>query len=459
MVRILVNCLLLPLFAVSAACLPGHALAQARGGPPAGLPAGMPPGIPAGPPSGPPAGPPGGMPDGPPVLPPHGPPVWAGEGVTNAPNGADGIASAQAVRAQALAKRERARAAQRLKADPRAYEVDRNGALAIRGEVLATGLDAADLARIERKGFSILRRDEIAGLGTTLAVVVRDGTPAERAVRMLRRIAPHGTYALNHVMFESGTAAGPATVRAGQGDGGGRSVKVGMIDTGVAPQVGSTARITLVQRNFTQDGSDPELHGTAVAELLARPGGAVSIYAADIFGSAPHDGTSELLIRALGWMSAQRVPVVNVSMVGPANPIVGAVMHKLIGLGFTIVAPVGNDGPAAKPLYPASYPGVIAVSGAGADGRLLPEASRVKRVDFVAPGMASVAGVSGRETTVRGTSFAAPVISRLLADRIARPDRDQARRAIAALTREARKPDRDRRWFGHGLVGGATSAR
>jgi subtilisin family serine protease len=357
-----------------------------------------------------------------------------------------------------MAEPEQRRATARAKADPAAYELDRNGALAIRGEVLATGLEATDLAMIERKGFSVKRGEEIAGLGTTLAVLMHDGMSAVRAIGILRRIAPHGSYALNNVMFESGTASAQTPSPSRPGDARGRPSKVGMIDTGVAPQVGAAPRIRLVQRNFAAGDSHPDLHGTAVADLIARESGAVTIYAADIFGSDPHGGTSELLIRALGWMASERVPVVNVSMVGPANPIVEAITEKLIGLGFTIVAPVGNDGTAAKPLYPASYRGVIAVSAAGADGRLLPEASRVRRVDFVAPGIATVS-ISGRQTEIRGTSFAAPVVSRLLADQIEAPDREAALRAIAMLVRNAQRPKKDRRWYGYGLVGEVADAR
>jgi len=396
------------------------------------------------------------MPGGPPDLPARGPPPWAADA---AGNGAVGIARAEAARARTISKPQQRRAAARARANPGAYELDRNGALAIRGEVLATGLDAADLARIERKGFSILRREEIAGIGTTLAVVVHDGTPAVRAIDRLRRIAPHATFALNHVMFESGGAAPVSPAKASPSPGGERPARVGMIDTGVAPAVGGLPRVALVQRNFTADGSNPQLHGTAVAELLARTPGTLTIYAADIFGSGPHDGTSELLIRALGWMAGERVPVINVSMVGPPNPIVGAVTGKLIEMGYTLVAPVGNDGTAAKPLFPASYPGVVAVSAAGRDGRLLPEASRVKRVDFVAPGIATVAGLSGRETEVRGTSFAAPLVSRLLADRITAPDREAARHAIDALARAAERPKKDGRLFGHGLIGTSADPR
>ncbi len=136
----------------------------------------------------------------------------------------------------------------------------------------------------------------------------------------------------------------------------------------------------------------------------------MTIYAADIFGSGQRGGTSELLIRALGWMASGNVPVVNVSMVGPSNDLVAAAIRHMIVKGFTIVAPVGNDGAAARPMFPASYPGVIAVSGATDGGALLPEASRVTRVDFVAPAIVHVSDLTGGPTIMRGTSFAAPIV-------------------------------------------------
>jgi subtilisin family serine protease len=187
--------------------------------------------------------------------------------------------------------------------------------------------------------------------------------------------------------------------------------------------------------------------------LLARAPGVVTIYAADIFGVGPRGGTTELLVRALAWMAGERVPVINVSMVGPANALLAPIIRTMIDRGFTIVAPVGNDGAAARPLFPASYPGVIAVSAADAAGQLLPEASRVRRVDFVGPGIATVPDPAGRATTVRGTSFAAPIISRDIADQVHMPDPDAARQAIARLSRSAVRPKSGAKWFGHGMIG------
>jgi len=104
-------------------------------------------------------------------------------------------------------------------------------------------------------------------------------------------------------------------------------------------------------------------------------------------------------------------------------------------------------------LHPASYPGVIAVSAADTDGRLLTEASRVKRVDFVGPGIATVPDPSGQATIVRGTSFAAPIISRQIADYVRAPNPGSARQAIARLSQSALRPRSDRKWSGYGLIG------
>ena len=103
-----------------------------------------------------------------------------------------------------------------------------------------------------------------------------------------------------------------------------------------------------------------------------------------------------------------------------------------------MVAAVGNDGPAAAPLYPAAYPGVVAVTGVDGHRRILPEAGRGSHVDFAAPAAdVSAAGLSGGYVTVRGTSFAAPVVAARLARWLPSPDPAEARGAVEALGRQA----------------------
>lgn len=438
-----------------------QAHAQARGGMPGGMPFG---------------GPPIGRPDvvarGPDIGPGVGPEVGGGARRGGPPssmpdNAAErariaavpGLERAQVASKTPLADSEKERAAKLAGQAPEAFELDANGALAVKGEILAAGLDAAALARIEKAGFAVLRKEEMPELGLVLAAVSANGMPAAQALQKLHKIAPQGTYALNHVLFESGGKGAETrdTEKRAAGSPGGSGTAapalVGLIDTGVSGEIDARPQLRIVRRNFAPGASIARQHGTAVASLLAREPGPVDIYAADIFGAAGIGGTSEFLIHALNWMAGRRVPVINISMVGPGNQIVGAVIENLIAHGFVIVAPVGNDGPGARPLYPASYPGVIAVSGAQADGRLLPEASRVKRVDFVAPGIAAVPDPAGRIQTVRGTSFAAPLVARMIADHLGAPSPGAARDAVRFVARGAIRPKADREWYGRGLVG------
>ena len=108
--------------------------------------------------------------------------------------------------------------------------------------------------------------------------------------------------------------------------------------------------------------------------------------------------------------------MINISLVGPQNRIVQRAVQALRARGIEIVAAVGNDGPAAPPQYPASYPGVVAVTGVDARGRALPEAGKASHLDFAAPGAEMAAALPGQGyAKVRGTSFAAPLATSRLA--------------------------------------------
>ena len=144
------------------------------------------------------------------------------------------------------------------------------------------------------------------------------------------------------------------------------------------------------------------------------PGEALLV--ADIYGGQSTGGASTALAQALDWLVSEDVPVINISLVGPRNPLVERAIARAQALGVIIVAAVGNDGPAAAPLYPASYPGGVGVPAVTGRNSVLPEAARGPQVDFSAPGAdMAAAAQSGRWTTVRGTSFAAPIVAGLLA--------------------------------------------
>jgi subtilisin family serine protease len=161
---------------------------------------------------------------------------------------------------------------------------------------------------------------------------------------------------------------------------------------------------------------------------------------------------------ALSWLVQEKVPVINVSLVGPPNRVLEGVVQRVIAGGHIVVAAVGNDGPAAPPLYPAAWPGVVGVTGVDARRRVLVEAERGAQVRFAAPGaqMAAAKSPSGY-TLVRGTSFAAPIVAGLLALNLPAPGKAAADRAIMALAQEAvdlGSPGPDP-VYGFGLVGEA----
>jgi subtilisin family serine protease len=162
---------------------------------------------------------------------------------------------------------------------------------------------------------------------------------------------------------------------------------------------------------------------------------------ADVYGGSRAAGSATAVVRALGWLASKRVDVINISLVGPQNRLVARAIQAVRGRGIGVVAAVGNDGPAAPPQYPASYPGVLAITGVDAGGRALPEAGKAAHLDFAAPGADMAAALPGQGyAKVRGTSFAAPLAAARLA--LAGPQR---------LAGEA-MPGRGR--VGHGVLCG-----
>jgi Subtilase family len=249
----------------------------------------------------------------------------------------------------------------------------------------------------------------------------------------------------------------PVNAAAGSG-------KVGLIDGGV--DAGHAVfRGTTIHQHGCNGTVVPSAHGTAVASLLvgrsekfhgALPG--ATLYAADVYCDQPTGGAVDAVADAFAWLARERVPTINVSLVGPSNATLQSVVRVVTSRGFIVVAAVGNDGPAAPPLYPANYPDVVGVTGVDARQRALFEAARGRQVDFAAPGADMAAADTAKPyATVRGTSFAAPIVSGLLAASMTQPDKAAADHAIAALIQQAvdlgsRGVDST---YGNGLVGNA----
>jgi hypothetical protein len=302
-------------------------------------------------------------------------------------------------------------------------ESDGNGLPVRRGIVVVLDPDPVGIQAAMRAGFRVAEDDRESQLGLrSVSLSAPGGLSARDGLKLLRKVAPELQADFDH-LFEP--AGGPlATVRSGleptHAAAGGRAI--GMIDGGVASHPSLAGRS--IEQNGFAGAPQPTGHGTAVASLLVGSQGpfrgaavGAQLYVADVYGGNRAAGSATAIVRALDWLSGHRPQVINISLVGPPNRLVERAIQAVQARGIQVVAAVGNDGPAAPPQYPASYPGVIAVTAVDGAGRALPEAGKATHLDFAAPGADMAAALPGNGyTRVRGTSFAAPLVAaRLLA--------------------------------------------
>ncbi|MGH8230550.1 MAG: S8 family serine peptidase [Steroidobacteraceae bacterium] len=350
-------------------------------------------------------------------------------------------------------------------------EADPNGDPILRAQLIGLDLSPAALEQIATAGFMLISERPLAGLDTTVQVLrVPAGMSTRRALRALRKLQPEAQFDYDHLYEGSGSqpAADPpigrdlSVAQAGPAAAAPSGPRVGLIDSGLEA-MHAVFHAATIERWGCDQHPAPSAHGTAVASLLigdappfhgAAPG--AQLFAADVYCNQPSGGSVDTIVAAFGWLQANHVPVINISLVGPDNAVLRQVVARMIARGHIIVAAVGNDGPAAPPMYPAAFPDVVGVTAVDAHQHVLIEAGRGPQVQFAAPG-ADMLAASAPEgfSSVRGTSYAAPLVAGLLVPRLAEPDRGAARAAIESLEREAahpggRGPDPT---YGYGLVG------
>jgi len=340
-------------------------------------------------------------------------------------------------------------------------DTDDDGFRYRRGEFVALDLSEDDLALLEGQGFEVIASEQLASVEGTLLLL--RGPPqltGEAARDALDTLGDPDSIGLNH-LFDSAatrtrrTRAKTAPARAACG------CEIGLIDTGVAADLANFSHVQLTQQAFNAKQTEARLHGTAVAYLVSgtrgNPARATRIFVADIF-SGPREtaGSSFALIKALDWLAARKVPVINISLSGPRNPAVAKAIARIAGQGHIIVAAAGNDGPAAPPVFPGAYEGVVGVTAVDAQDRVYRYANRGGYVDFAARGVA-VAAIDdkGALRDATGTSFASPIVAARLAARLRTPDTAASRRAVQALEGEARDlgPRGRDPIYGVGLIG------
>jgi subtilisin family serine protease len=203
----------------------------------------------------------------------------------------------------------------------------------------------------------------------------------------------------------------------------GRSVRVAVIDSGVESVHPDLARQVELSEDFIVAGrtAPAEAHGTAVAGIVA----AQADNGIGIVGIAPQARVLALracwqqataaastlcsslsLAQALNFAITHDAQVINLSLSGPPDQLLGRLLDVALGRGIAVVAAVDRAAPDGG--FPAAHRGVIAVADAGPE----PVASGV----VIAPGRdIPTTVVGGRWAVVSGSSYAAAHVSGLLA--------------------------------------------
>ncbi|MFZ5609016.1 MAG: S8 family serine peptidase [Pseudomonadota bacterium] len=363
----------------------------------------------------------------------------------------------------------RAIAARRAAARHR-FAMSRNGALALRGEIVAIAPDEAVLARARALGFRVARQVSLPALGLDFIVLrAPKAMDTNDALERLRASAPQGQFELNHLFDPSGELAMISTgdmhdlvlpwpdLVLPQG------ARLGLVDLGVDAGHPTLRGAAIETASFAgEETPTPSAHGTAVASLLVGEDGrfhgaakGARLFAADVFGDADAGGSALAIAQALAWLAEKRIPVIAMPLTGPANQLLALSIARLQAKGVLIVAPVGNEGPTRPIAFPAAYPGVVAVTATDWEGRIFIGANRGEAVMFSAVGVDIYAAADPEKLiTVTGTSFAVPEVAARLLQETAAPDPGQADRALAKLRQMARDlgaPGRDD-IYGYGWV-------
>jgi len=219
----------------------------------------------------------------------------------------------------------------------------------------------------------------------------------------------------------------------------GRGMRVAVIDSMVDAQHPDLAGQVELTRNFVQGHpARPEDHGTGVAGVIAaREKNGIGIVGiapgAQIIGlracwqTPPRPGEGDTvcdtlsLAQALHFAIDTRADVINLSLSGPDDPLLGRLIDVAVARGVRVVAAYDHKRPEGG--FPARHAGVVAVS-----DEALASASRGV---YTAPGRdVPTTRTGGRWFLVDGSSFSAAHVSGLLALVGERNPRSRARLSL-----------------------------
>ena len=121
------------------------------------------------------------------------------------------------------------------------------------------------------------------------------------------------------------------------------------------------------------------------------------------------------ILRAVDWLSAEGVEIINVSLAGPRNKLLDRGLGHAADNTMVLVAAAGNEGPTAPPQYPAAFPFVLAVTAIDYTLEVYDRAVQGAQIDVAAPGVDILLEEEGALRVLSGTSAAAPFVTAAIA--------------------------------------------
>lgn len=202
----------------------------------------------------------------------------------------------------------------------------------------------------------------------------------------------------------------------------GARARIAIIDSAIINTHPEIENASLVTYDVSDSGSgNIDSHGTSMAGILVADGKLTGVApAAEIIGIAAFAKTSEgkvygnswTISEALNVALAQKAKILNLSFAGPPDPLIERGMEGAKKRNMLPIAAAGNDGPDAKPLYPAAYRTVFATTAVDIENKIYSHANQGDYIEFSAPGVQilTVNAKNGFDVT-SGTSLATAYMS------------------------------------------------
>ena len=255
-------------------------------------------------------------------------------------------------------------------------------------------------------------------------------------------------------------------VSAAQAMGRGRGVTVAVIDSGVDVNHPSLKNAKLTMYDVATNGiKGPDMHGTAIAGIIAASGDMVGIapeakilavraFASEKLGMSP-ETSATTLARAVQTAFDNGARIFNMSFAGRREPLLIEMIDNAYAQGAVFVAAAGNDGPDAPPVFPAAHDKVIAITATDEADEIYDNANRGRYVLAAAPGVNILAPVTGQGFDyLSGTSFAAAHVTGVIAlmmERNPRLTAQDVRRILVDAAHDLGEAGQDSN-FGAGLT-------